>query len=286
MDDTIKYSVVIVVIVRVAIAGYLVFNSAENSNTITIAGSTSVAPVAEALANAYMSKYPGVKITVTGGDSSMGIDSVRSGQVAIGTSSRNLTSSEADGLSQYTIGEDAIAIIVNDQNTVNSISLNQLMSIYTGNITNWNQLGGNNSPITPVTREMGSGTRADFEEMILGNNTYAHNVVVAASTYEVLQTVAVSPNDLGYVARNALSSQVKVLNVNNISLNQQNVENGSYPLKRSMLFLVKGTPTRTVKDFIDFSLSPEGQTIVNNVEYGSTSNNTITQNPGIGPAGG
>jgi phosphate transport system substrate-binding protein len=74
--------------------------------------------------------------------------------------------------------------------------------------------------------------------------------------------------------------------VNNISLTQLNVENGSYPLKRSMLFLLKGTPTGTVKDFIDFSLSPEGQSIVNNVENGSTSNNTTTQNPGIGPAGG
>jgi phosphate transport system substrate-binding protein len=137
-----------------------------------------------------------------------------------------------------------------------------------------------------VTREVGSGTRADFEEIILGNNPYAHNVVVAASTYEVSQTVAVSPNDLGYVARNALGSQFKLLNVNNISLNQLNVENGSYPLKRSMLFLLKGTPTGTVKDFIDFSLSPEGQSIVNNVENGSTSNNTTTQNPGIGPAGG
>ena len=165
MDVRIKYSIVIVAIVIVAIAGYLIYSDVENSGTITIAGSTSVAPVAQALATAYMSNHPGVKITVSAGDSRVGINDVRSGQVDIGTSSRNLTSTESQGLSQYIIGQDALSIIVYPQNPVNGVSLNQLNGIYNGTITNWNQVGGNNSPITPVTREAGSGTRVILNSM-------------------------------------------------------------------------------------------------------------------------
>lgn len=286
MDSKIKYTVVAVVVIIIAVGGYLVF-SAENSNTITIAGSTSAYPVVQALAIAYMEKHPNVHITVSGGDSGVGINSVRSGKIDIGTSSRNLTSSEAEGLTQYVIGKDAISIIVNDKNPVNTISLKQLEGIYTGNITNWNQLGGNNSSITPVTREVGLGTRADFENFVLDNNTFGSGVQVATFNYGLLQTVAVTPNSIGYIAHDYLNNQVKQLEVNNISLTQQTVTNGSYPLTRQLLFLVKGTPNGNVKAFIDFSLSPEGQAIANNVEYNYTTSNTV-YNPtsGIGPTGG
>lgn len=286
MDSKIKYTVVAVVVIIIAVGGYLVF-SAENSNTITIAGSTSAYPVVQALAIAYMEKHPNVHIPVSGGDSGVGINSVRSGKIDIGTSSRNLTSSEAEGLTQYVIGKDAISIIVNDKNPVNTISLKQLEGIYTGNITNWNQLGGNNSSITPVTREVGSGTRADFENFVLDNNTFGSGVQVATFNYGLLQTVAVTPNSIGYIAHDYLNNQVKQLEVNNISLTQQTVTNGSYPLTRQLLFLVKGTPNGNVKAFIDFSLSPEGQAIANNVEYNYTTSNTV-YNPtsGIGPTGG
>lgn len=286
MDSKIKYSLIIITIIIVIICGvYVTLTSVgNNSNRITIAGSTTVYPVAEALANAYMEKHPEVKITVSAGDSEVGINTVRSGQADIGTSSRNLTSYEAEGLSQYVIGEDAIAVVVNNQNPINNITLNQLASVYDGDIDNWKQLGGNDDSITPVTREVGSGTRVNFEEMIMGNNSYTKDVVVESSTYAALQRVAVSPNAIGYVAQNAINPQVKVLKINNVSLTQQNVDNGSYPLKRSMLLLVKGTPTGKVKDFIEFCLSSEGQAIVAQIEFNST-NNTVSQNPGIGLSG-
>jgi phosphate transport system substrate-binding protein len=288
MNLKIKYLIgTILTILIICIFSYLIlsFNTNENTNDIVIAGSTSVQPVAQALANAYMNKHPNVKITVSGGDSSVGINSVHSGQVNIGTSSRNLTSSESNGLTQYSIGEDAIAIIVNVQNPVNNISTEQLMDIYTGKITNWNQLGGNNATIVPVTREVGSGTRYDFEKIVLGNNSYANNTQVSSSNYAALQTVAVSSNAIGYVARNQLDPEVKLLGVNNISLTQQNVANGEYPMKRQMLFLVKGEPTGVTKDFINFSLSPEGQAIINNTEYNSTSNIIYQGIAGLSGAG-
>lgn len=286
MDLKIKYLIAILFVIIIVFGGYIIFNN-ENSNNITISGSTSAYPVVEALANAYMQKHPNVHISVSGGDSSVGINSVRSGDVDIGTSSRNLTSSEAQGLTQYKIGNDAISIIVNEKNPVNTISLNQLKGIYTGNITDWNQIGGNNSSITPVTRETGSGTRTDFQNLVLGGDTFGSSVQVATFNYGLLQTVAVTPNAIGYIAHDYLNNQVKQLEINNIPLTQQTVNNGSYPLTRQLLFLVKGTPTGNIKDFIDFSTSPEGQSIVNNVEYNYTTGN-IVYNPtsGIGPSGG
>ncbi len=287
MDVRIKYSIVIVAIVIVAIAGYLIYSDIENSGTITIAGSTSVAPVAQALATAYMSNHPGVKISVSGGDSQVGINDVRSGQVDIGTSSRNLTSTESQGLSQYVIGMDGISIIVNPSNPVNSLSVNQLNGIYNGTITNWDQVGGNNSPITPVTREAGSGTRADFNAFVMAYEPYGPNVQIATFNYGMLQMIAVTPGAIGYVAHDYLNNQVKLLNIQNITLTQQSVQNGSYPFTRNLLFLVKGTPSGNVQDFINFAQSPEGQGIVNNVEYNFTgTNNTYNPTSGIGYSGG
>lgn len=283
MNSRIIY-IIIIAIITIIVGFYVALNDfSNNPNEITITGSTSVYPVAQALANAYMTKHPEVKITVSGGDSNVGINDVHSGRADIGTSSRNLTSSESEGLSQYKIGEDAITITVNEKNPITSISLDELSGIYSGRISNWKQLNGKDAPITPVTRELGSGTRVDFEEMV--GNTQTKSVITASSTYEALHTVAVSPNTIAYIAQNAVDNQVKVLEVNNIPINRETVTNGSYPLKRPMLFLVKGTPTGTLKDFIDFCLSPEGQNIVNEIEYGSN-NNTISQNPGIGPVGG
>ena len=287
IKDTYLIIVVIVVVVIAGLIGYYAIYG-ENQNTITIAGSTTVAPVATALANAYMQEHPDAHITVAGGDSAYGINNVRSGSVNIGTSSRNLNSSEAEGLSQYIIGTDAIAIIVNDQNPVNATTTTQLAGIFAGTVNNWSDLGGNDAPITPITREKGSGTRADFEQMVLGitnGGFIANNTVTSSSTYDELQYVATSPNAIGYVARNALQTQVKVLSVNGFIPDQTDVQNGNYPLKRNMIFLIKGKPTGLTEDFINFSLSAQGQAIINSVEYNNTASNTNAQNPGIAPSG-
>jgi phosphate transport system substrate-binding protein len=277
--------ITVVAVLVIIIAAYTGVTQYKQSSDITIEGSTSAYPVATALAKAYMEKHHNVQIDVQGGDSEAGINNVKAGKVDIGMSSRNLSSSESQDLSQYSIAKDPVAIIVNPDNPVNTITTNELKDIYTGKTTNWEELGGNNIQITPVIREKGSGTRYDFEQYIMDGDEYAKNIVVTTSTYGALQTVAVSPETIGYVSNNAISSDVKTLKINNVTLNQENVENGSYNLTRSILFLVKGSATGEIKDFIDFSLSTEGQNIINNVEYGSQSNNTNT-GIGIGPVGG
>ncbi len=269
-------------VVIAIVVGYSVLSGAS---TITIAGSTSVAPVAQALAKAYVSNHPGVKISVSGGDSGVGINSARSGSVDIGTSSRDLTSSEAQGLSQYVIGQDALSIIVNPSNPVNDLSLDQVAGIYTGKITNWSQVGGNNGNIVPQTREAGSGTRADFEKF-MHIRSYGTNVQVDTFNYGLLQSVVVVPGAIGYIAHDYVIKEVKVLSVNNITPTQQTVQNGSYPLTRNLIFLTKGTPTGNVKDFINFCQSHEGQDIVNNIEWNNSNNTVYNPTSGIGPSGG
>lgn len=282
MDSKIKYLVIVTIIVVVAATYLLLTNT--NNQTITIVGSTSVQPVAQSLANAYMEKHPDVKITVQGGDSSRGIESAKSGAADIGTASDNLTSSQLGGLSEYRIGNDSIAIIVNPQNQVNSLTKEQLRYIYEGKITNWKQVGGIDAPITAINREVGSGTRLAFQQIVLDNSSITNNATVAISTYEALQNVAVDPNAIAFIARDSLSPEVKLLEINNVPLTSENVKNGKYQLQRPLLFLVKGTPTGVIKDFIDFCLSPEGQNIVNNMEYNSTPSSN-SPNIGIGPGG-
>lgn len=278
-----NYSIIgiIVLVVIAIVVGYSVLSGAS----ITIAGSTSVAPVAQALAKAYVSNHPGIKISVNGGDSGVGISSARSGSVDIGTSSRDLTSSEAQGLSQYVIGQDALSIIVNPSNPVNDLSLDQVAGIYTGKITNWSQVGGNNGNIVPQTREAGSGTRADFEKF-MNIRSYGTNVQVDTFNYGLLQSVVVVPGAIGYIAHDYVIKEVKVLSVNKISPTQQTVQNGNYPLTRNLIFLTKGTPTGNVKDFINFCQSHEGQNIVNNTEWNNSNNTVYNPTSGIGPSGG
>lgn len=275
---------IIVMIIIAGIVGYLLLSGALQNN-ITIAGSTSVAPVAQALANAYMSKHPGLKISVSGGDSGAGINAALSGSVDIGTSSRDLTGSEAQSLSQFVIGQDALTIIVNPSNPVNDLSLDQMAGIYTGKITDWNQVGGTSGAIVPRTREVGSGTKADFERFMT-ISSYGTNVRVDTFNYELLQSVVLIPDAIGYIAHAYVNNEVKVLSVNNITPTQQTVQNGTYPLTRDLIFLTKGTPTGKVKDFTNFCQSPEGQAIVNNTEWNISNKTVYNPSSGTGLSGG
>ncbi|MFA0834648.1 MAG: phosphate ABC transporter substrate-binding protein [Methanobacterium formicicum] len=262
-------------------AAYSVIAHSEGSE-ISIVGSSTVQPVAHALAKEYMVQHPNVKVTVEGGDSNVGIQSVKSGSASIGTVSRNLTETESDGLNQYQIGEDSIAVIVNPTNPVNSLTTDQLRDIYQGKISNWKQVGGEDAPIKVIIREAGSGTRITFEDILFGSTVPQDNFTIGISTYQVMQDVAVTPNAIGYVSQNALNTGVKVMGINGISPTDANIASGRYVLKRPLIFLVKGTGNSAIDDFINFSLSPEGQKIVNQTEYNTNS----TKEYSVSGAGG
>jgi phosphate transport system substrate-binding protein len=239
--------------------------SSTSGGTLQLAGSTSVQPDAQALAQAYMANNSGVTVNVAGGGTAAGITAVGTGTAQIGDASANLTASQ---LAQYPnlqptpICVDAIAIIVNPHNSVTNLTLNQTRDIYTGAITNWNQVGGNNAKINVVNREQGSGTRDGVQKIVLKGGNFSTGGIQQSSTGAVKSYVTGDSNAIGYIATNALDNSVKALNINNVAPNYGNIADGSYVIQRYLLFVTNGAPTGLAASFINYTLSPSGQAIL------------------------
>ncbi|AXV40656.1 phosphate ABC transporter substrate-binding protein [Methanobacterium sp. BAmetb5] len=262
-----KYIIGIIVAIIVIVGAYFVLAGGSGQEKITIVGSTSVQPVAEKLATEYMKKNSSVKITVQGGGSSVGIKSVQDGSANIGTSSKSLKANESTGLSQYEIGKDGIAIIVNNNNALSGLTMEQLKGILSGNITNWKEVGGPDAKINVVVREEGSGTRDAVQEIVLGklaNGTkvdFVKSAIVQSSTQAVQQSVAQDPNAIGFISFASVNG-TKALQINNVAPSEATVLDGTYKIQRPFLFLIKGDATGAVKAFLDWVDGPEGQAII------------------------
>ncbi|MEN6552160.1 MAG: phosphate ABC transporter substrate-binding protein [Methanobacterium sp.] len=260
-----KYLIGIIVAIVVIIGAYFALAGSSNQQTIQIAGSTSVQPVAEKLAQAYMEKHPDVKINVQGGGTSVGITSAQQGTADIGTASSKPKDSDAQGLVQTQIAKDGIVVIVNNDNKISALTINQTKDIFSGNITDWSKVGGSSGTISVITREDGSGTRDGFQNIVMGgkNGTkIVNNAIVQSSTEAVLQAVKGNPNAVGYISLASLNGDVKAVTINGVAPSEQTVSDDTYKIVRPFIFLTKGEPTGIVKDFIDFTMSAEGQKIV------------------------
>jgi phosphate transport system substrate-binding protein len=262
-----KYIIGIIVAIIVIVGAYFVLAGGSGQETVTIVGSTSVQPVAEQLATAYMANNSNVKITVQGGGSSVGIKSVQDGTANIGTSSKSLKSNESTGLTQYEIGKDGIAIITNNNNAITGLTTNQVKGIFNGSITNWKEVGGSDATINVIVREEGSGTRDAVQEIVLGklaNGTkvdFIKTAIVQSSTEAVQQAVAQDPNAIGFISYASVNG-TKALQIDGVSPSEATVLDGTYKIQRPFLFLVKGDATGAVKAFIDWVDGPEGQAII------------------------
>lgn len=244
----------------------------ETQQNITVNGSTSVQPLAEELAKAFKAKNTNVRIDIQAGGSGVGIKSANDGVVDIGMSSRELKSEEKN-LKEFKIAIDGIAIIVNPANGVTNLTMEQIQKIYTGEITDWSQVGDKTGKITVVTREEGSGTRGAFieltgVEMNKVDKTTA-TAITQGSTGAVMTTVASDPNAIGYASFGTVkeNTDIKLLSVEGAETTAENIYAGSYKISRPFLMLTKEEPTGAAKEFIDFILSAEGQTIVESHSY-------------------
>jgi len=234
----------------------------EMKGTITEAGSTTVQPVAESIAAAFMTKYPEINVVIQGGGSSTGVKAAAEGTVDIGAASRELKSSEIGTVVAHVLAQDGIAIAAHTSQTVSNLTKEQVMKIFSGEITNWSELGGNNATINVVSREEGSGTRGAFEEMVMGESLIAATAILQPSNGAVRTTIAGDPNAIGYLSFGYLDSSVKSLSIDGVAGTVANAKNGTYPIVRPLLFLTKSQPQGIVKEFIDFCLGSEGQQIV------------------------
>jgi phosphate transport system substrate-binding protein len=237
--------------------------SGELSGNITIGGSTTVQPLSETLADAFTEIFPNIKITVTGGGSSVGIKSASEGTLDIGAASRELKASEeSSGLVVSVLAYDGIAVVVNAAQTVSDLTIEQIKQIYAGEIKNWNEVGGANEDIVVVSREEGSGTRAAFEELVMGTTLITASTILQSSTGALKTTVAGNKKAIGYISMGYLDSSVKALSIDGIAGTEENAKNGSYPIVRPLIYVTKGNPAGIVKKYIDFCQGIAGQAIV------------------------
>ena len=225
---------------------------------ITVAGSTSVEPFAELLAEEYMIQHPQFRIYVQGGGSTAGIEAVRSQAAHIGMSSRSLIGKEKS-LYAVTVARDAIAVIVHPQNPVQGLPLVRVRDIFSGKTRNWKELGGRDHPIVLVTREEGSGTREAFQKLVMGEEEISLESLVQDSNGAIRQVVAGDRNAVGYISLGLVNERVKALAISGTEASVKNIESGRYHLVRPFLFVFNSEPAGEAKAFLDFVMSPKAQ---------------------------
>ena len=239
--------------------------NADLSGSISMAGSTSMEKLANAAAESFMAKYPGVMVTAEFTGSSAGVEAVTAGTVDIGNSSRALKDSEKEaGAVENIVAIDGIAVVVDPANTISGLTKQQLTDIYTGKIKNWSEVGGQDSVIIVVGREAGSGTRGAFEEILEIEDacTYANEL---DSTGAVMAKVASTPGAIGYVSLDVIDETVTALALDEVEPTVENIKAGSYFLSRPFVMATVGEISEQkeeVQAFFDYLASEEGKEII------------------------
>ncbi len=239
---------------------------------LQIAGSTTVLPIAEECARVYMEAHPGSQIYVAGGGSSHGIKSVADGTVDIGDASRDIKDSERESypnLVTHDIARDGVAIVVHPSNQVSDLTMEQLQGIYTGEITNWQDVGGADAGIMVVSREEGSGTRDCFESSVLKpiGKEVTDSAIIQDSNGKVRTTIAGNEQGIGFLSLGYVDSDVTAVILDGTNPTVENIRSGEYAISRTLLMMTDGEPDADEQAFLDFVLSSEGQQIVSTVHF-------------------
>ncbi|HET9907054.1 MAG TPA: phosphate ABC transporter substrate-binding protein [Anaerolineales bacterium] len=258
-------------------------DSSSNSSALYIEnkGSDTIVNLALAWAERYQSEYPEVRISVTGGGSGTGIASLINGTVDIANASRKIKEeeigeAESNGVEpvEFIIARDAIAVIVNPENSVNQLTLKQISDIYSGKYTNWSELGGDDRPIVRLSRETNSGTHVYFLETVLrlGNSEdttlFSMDTLLLPSSEGIIVEVRQNPNAIGYDGLGYVPDDLKMIAIAEeeggayVLPSIPTVNDKTYPIARDLYMYTNGEPTGVVKDYLEWILSAEAQEIV------------------------
>jgi phosphate transport system substrate-binding protein len=244
------------------------------AESITVKGSTTVYPVAQATAEKFMDMHPGVSISVQGGGSGFGIAAIIDGTADIGDASRPIKDKEikkalAKGADPkaHVVALDGIAVVVNPSNSVKALTKQQIKDIYTGKISNWPEVGGSGGQIVVISRDSSSGTFETFNKLALDKEKVRPDALLQASNQAVATTVAKTPGAIGYVGLGYLSERIKGVEVNGVMPGKDTVRSGEYPLARPLFMYTDGPAKGVVKEYLDFVTSSEGQKLAEKEGY-------------------
>ncbi|WP_449622331.1 phosphate ABC transporter substrate-binding protein [Robertmurraya sp. Marseille-Q9965] len=236
--------------------------SGGNGHTLAISGSTSVGPLAEKLAEKY-EENNNTKIEINQIGSSAGITNAINGVSEIGMSSRELKDEEKESLQETVIAYDGIVVVTHPSNKVKNLTMEQVKDIFTGKVSNWKELGGDDLEIVVVSREDGSGSRDAFQEIVgYSSGELIKSAIVASGNGNIKTTVATNKHAVGFISFEYIDESVSPVSINGVDATAENVLNQKYVLSRPFLFVhVEDNLTNEGQKFIDYILSPEGQAI-------------------------
>ncbi|MEH7387504.1 phosphate ABC transporter substrate-binding protein [Bacillus sp. JJ1521] len=239
-------------------------SSNEASATVSVSGSTSVGPLAEKIAEKYTGES-NIKVEINQIGSSAGIQNAISGVSEIGMSSRDLKEEEiASGLTETIIAYDGIVVVTHPSNNVKNLTIEQVKAIFTGEVTNWKELGGDDLEIVVVSREDGSGSRDAFQEIVgYSSGELVKSSIIASGNGNIKTTVAGNKHAVGFISFEYIDSSISTIDINGVEATAENVLQQKYSLSRPFLFVHKEDQiTDAGKQYIDYILSPAGQAIV------------------------
>lgn len=238
------------------------------SGSITLAGSTSMEKLCEALSESFMEAYPDVTVTVEYTGSGAGLESLAAGSVDIGNASRHLKDTElATGAVENVVAIDGIAVITDSENTTVDILAEDLAKVYTGEITNWSELGGEDEAIVVIGREAGSGTRDAFEELLEVSDECAYAQELD-STGAVLAKVSSTPGSIGYVSLDVVDDSVLAVSLDGVAPTEENILAGQYLLSRPFVMATNGeisAQNELVQEWFSYLESEEGKNVISTI---------------------
>jgi phosphate transport system substrate-binding protein len=242
---------------------------------VEIKGSTTVLPIAQKVAEAYMKEHPDVEITISGGGSGNGIKALIDGSTDIADSSRFIKDEEVSLAVEngrypvpFAVAYDCIVPVVHPSNSVENITMEQLKDIYMGKVKNWKEIGGPDRPVVVISRDTSSGTYEVWHEKVLKKEKVFPGALLQASNGAVVQAVSKNKNAIGYIGLGYLDESVKGLTVNRIRGSEETTLNGIYPISRALYMFTAGWPEGDTLNFINYVIHPQkGQKYVSEIGF-------------------
>lgn len=239
------------------------------AGNISINGSTTVLPIAQKTAEAYMKENPDTKISISGGGSGNGIKALIDRTTDIANSSRAIKKEEAEMAKakgsdpvEFVVAYDCIVPVVHTSNPLKNITVDQLKALYKGEIRNWKEIGGSDKPVVIISRDTSSGTYEVWEEKVMKKERVFPGALLQASNGAIVQAVSKNPNAIGYIGLGYMDNSVKMLSVNGITGSKETTLNKTFPVSRPLYMYTPVKPAGDVKKFLDFVISKKGQKLV------------------------